>query len=184
MKRLPARVGRVAMVARWRPVHRGHAAVLAGLRAWADELLIGIGSSETYNARNPFTADEVETMLRLVEPGLTVLRVPDLHDGPRWRSMVVDRFGPLDAFITANRYVRDLLRDDYEVLHPVHFVAEDARIAVDATMVRLAMARGDAWRALVPESVAAWLDAQGLPERVRREFGAEILAGGPAPLTG
>lgn len=184
MKLLPGHVGRVAMIARWRPVHTGHAAVLAALTAWADEVIVGIGSSDTLNARNPFSADEVEQMLRRVAPALDIRRFPDLHDGPRWRAMVVAELGPLDAFVTANRYVRDLLASDYLVVHPVHLVPPDARAPVDATMVRRAMAEGEGWRALVPAAIAEWLDARGIPERVRREFGAEILAGGAPPLAG
>ncbi len=172
------------MVARWRPVHLGHAAVLAGLQRWADTVKIGVGSSETYDARNPFTYAEVVRMIGLVAPTVEVVAVPDLHDGPRWRSMVVERFGALDAFVTANSYVRDLLQNDYPVLHPVHLVAPEARTRLDATTVRRAMVLGDTWRDMVPAAVAELLEAEGVPQRVRREFGSAILADGPAPLTG
>jgi nicotinamide-nucleotide adenylyltransferase len=43
------------MVARWKPVHRGHAVVLRALSDRAEQALIGIGSSNRYDSRNPFT---------------------------------------------------------------------------------------------------------------------------------
>lgn len=175
---LPPRVGRLAMIARWKPVHVGHAAVLEALVARADRVVIGIGSSNRYNARNPFTVEETQAMIRAVlrdAPGYEVIAVPDLDDGPRWRAMVVDRLGPLDLFVTANAYVKSLLDRDYTVVHPVHFVPEERRVRATGTATRLAMATGDDWRALVPPAVAALLDEGRLVERFRREFGAETI---------
>lgn len=173
------RIGRLAMIARWKPVHKGHAAVLEGLLRAADSVIIGIGSSNRYNVKNPFTAAESAAMIREALrgfEGFTILEVPDLDDGPRWRAMVIDMLGPLDVFVTANGYVRSLLIRDYDVVHPVHFVPPERRVRLSGTMVRAAMARGEAWRDLVPEAVGEWLAARGLVTRFRKEFGAETLA--------
>lgn len=184
MEFLPDHVGRLATIARWKPVHLGHAAVLRALAGYADQLVVGIGSSNRSDSRNPWTAEETEEMLRLViGDGPTVVPIPDLGDGPRWRRAVVDRLGPLDLFVTANRYVRDLLAEDYPVVHPVHLVPPGERVAIDGTRVRRAMALGEGWRSLVPPEVADWLEGRGLVERFRREFGAEFAGrpGGEAP---
>jgi nicotinamide-nucleotide adenylyltransferase len=169
----------IAMIARWKPVHLGHSAVLDALLAHGDHVTIGIGSSNRYNAKNPFSAEETRQMLELAlgsRPGATIVEVPDLDDGPRWRLMVTAMLGPLDAYVTANGYVRSLLLHDYEVIHPVHLVPPERRVRVDGTMVRLAMARGgDEWRALVPAEIAGFLESGGLVERFRREFGEETL---------
>lgn len=170
---------RLGMVARWQPVHLGHATVLHALCYHADHALIGIGSSNRYNWRNPFTLDETSAMLHEVLAGqdnYTLLPVPDLDNGPRWRSMVIELFGLLDAFVTDNGYVASLLRDDYTLLKPVSLVSPDARIAVNGTMVRQTMAHGDGWQALVPASVARYITTNQLDSRFRREFGACTLA--------
>ena len=170
---------RIAMIARWKPVHLGQAAVLRGLCATADEVLIGIGSSNRYNLRNPFTLEETQDMLRIVLQGqgnYRLIPVPDLDDGPRWREMVVDLFGPVDCLVTDNPYVASLLQEAYRIEHPVGFVPLNERIRVNGTMVRRAMARGEAWEHLVPPKVAAYLTARGLDARFRRTFGLEMLA--------
>jgi nicotinamide-nucleotide adenylyltransferase len=170
---------RIGMVARWRPVHLGHAPVLRALCHRAGQALIGIGSSNRYDVRNPFTLEETTDMIRLVLAGLenyTLIPVPDLDDGPRWRAMITNTFGPLDRFVTANPYVRSLLDGDYALMRPVALVPEGERIAVDGSMVRREMARGDGWRDLVPEVVADYITTRGLDERFRREFGLETLA--------
>lgn len=173
------RFDRIGMVGRWRPVHRGHQPVLRALCERASQALIGIGSSNRYDLRNPFTLDETRAMIELVlsdYANYTLIPVPDLDDGPRWRTMVIDLFGPLDLFVTDNPYVTRLLADDYRVVRPVKLVPDDKKIPLDGTMVRRAMARGDGWQELVPTEIAAYLAANGLDDRFRREFGLKTLA--------
>ena len=170
---------RVGMIARWQPVHRGHAAALRALVTRARHVLLGIGSSNRLNARNPFSAVETRDMLERVlgdRPTVTLLEVPDLDDGPRWRALVVELFGPLDAFVTANPYVAGLLAPDYRIVHPVDLVPAEERVPIDGTLVRREMARGDGWRALVPDDVAVYIEERGLDRRFRSTFGLETLA--------
>ena len=118
-------------------------------------------------------------MIRLALPGrenYTLIPVPDLDDGPRWRLMIRDLFGPVDLFVTANPYVASLLAKDYRIIKPVELILEDERIAVDGTMVRREMARGTAWRDLVPKEIADYIALRQLDERFRREFGLQTLA--------
>jgi len=118
-------------------------------------------------------------MIRLALPGrenYTLIPVPDLDDGPRWRLMIRDLFGPLDLFVTANPYVASLLAKDCRIVKPVELILEDERIAVDGTMVRREMARGTAWRDLVPKEIADYIALRQLDERFRREFGLQTLA--------
>ncbi len=170
---------RVGMVARWRPVHRVHAAILRGLCGRANQVVIGIGSSNRYNAANPFTPDETARMIRSVLAGrdnYEIQEIPDLGDGPRWAKMVRGMFEPLDLFVTANVWVRDLAAQFWPVAHPIHFIPPEARAPISGTLARVAMARSGAWRDLVPPAVAALLEEEGLVERLRAEFGEEIIA--------
>jgi nicotinamide-nucleotide adenylyltransferase len=168
------------MIARWKPVHLGHAPVLRGLCSCARHALIGIGSANRYNSRNPFTVAETSEMIGLVldqgAEGYTIIPVPDLDDGPRWRTMVLDMLGRLDLFVTDNPYVASLLSNDYPIMRPVHLVSEAERVAIDGTMVRREMARGNGWQELVPPAVADYIVSRQLDQRFRREFGLQTLA--------
>lgn len=175
---MAAQFTRIGMVARWRPPHLGHAPVLNGLCACAEHVLIGIGSSNRYDLRNPFTLDETLDMLRLLltdHNNYTLIPVPDLGHGPRWRAMVKDLFGPLDRFVTDNPYVANLMTDDYTVIKPVTLVPPAQRIAIDGTLVRRHMARGDGWRDLVPPPIADYITTHHLDQRFRQEFGLQTL---------
>jgi nicotinamide-nucleotide adenylyltransferase len=113
----------IAMIARWKPLHSGQAAVIRGLCAASEQVVLGIGSSNRYNARNPFSLVETEEMLALALAGrenVTVIPVPDLDDGPRWRVMVREMLGTnLDLFVTDNPYVANLLAEFYQIERPV-----------------------------------------------------------------
>lgn len=170
---------RLGMVARWRPVHLGQAPVLRALCRHSDHTLIGIGSSNRYNLRNPFTIEETCDMINLVLAGwenYTLIPVPDLDDGPRWREMVLNLFGPLDLFVTDNPYVASLLENDYTIIRPVILVPDDEKVPIDGTLVRREMARGSDWRSLVPFEVAEYISDHQLDDRFRRQFGLQTLA--------
>jgi nicotinamide-nucleotide adenylyltransferase len=171
---LPARAARIAMIARWKPVHRGHAAVLHAL----------------LDRANPFTAAETGRMIDAAldgRAGYSMVPFDDLGDGPRWAEGVIAALGPLDYYVTANGYVRSLLMHHYTVVHPVALLDPARRVRVDGTMVRRALAAGEGWRELVPPAVAALLETEGWAERFRREFGAatraaEVAEGAEAAL--
>lgn len=170
--------GRVGFVARFRPPHLGHAAILVALAREAETLVVGIGSSNRRDLDNPFTGEETADLLRplLPEGRFELHLLPDLYDGPRWAAMVRERFGEIDRFVTANPYVRSLVEGFWTVEHPLALLDPSERVAVDGKGVRRAMARGEEWARLVPPEVARALRAQGLVRRFREEFGLETLA--------
>ena len=167
------------MVARWQPIHLGHAAVLRGLFKAHDRVIIGIGSANTQDVRSPFTLAEVNAMLEFVLAEFNnyqLIPLPDLGDGPLWREMVHQKFGPLKVFYTANPYVRGLMEAVYPVAHPVTMVSPENRIPIDGSMVRQAMARGEDWASMLPPPVAAYLQENNLVARFREQYGLETLA--------
>lgn len=172
------RLSRAGFVARFRPPHLGHAAILAALARQAEALVVGIGSSNRRDLDNPFTGEETADLLRplLPEGRVELHLLPDLYDGPRWAAMVRERFGEIDRFVTANPYVRSLVEGFWAVEHPLSLLAPSERVAVDGKAVRRAMARGEEWARLVPPEVARALRERGLVRRFREEFGLETLA--------
>ncbi len=170
---------RTGMVARWQPVHLGHVPILKALCTRSKQALIGIGSSNRYNLRNPFTLDERMDMLRLVLSNwdnYSLIAVPDLDNGSRWRALIKDLFRTLDLFVTDNPYVTDLLNEDYKVIKPVELIPPDERIAMDGSFVRLSMARGEGWQEFVPNEIEDFITVKHLDERFRQEFGLQTLA--------
>lgn len=112
---------RIAMIARWKPVHVGQAAVLRALCNAAGQVSIGVGSSNRYNARNPFTYEETEAMLRLVLGEIPIAgdgngskenKVTD-GDGSRVKMLRL-ALGGLDTSRKGHRTTRPA--ENYEIL--------------------------------------------------------------------
>ncbi len=172
-------LGKAGAIGRFKPLHLGGAVLLEIMCEKADHVIIGIGSSNQYDARNPFTAEETRDMIELVLPGFNnyeVIEVPDLFNEPKWVAQALRLYGDLDCFVSGNDYVADLLKGHYRIVHPAEIVASEKQIKVRATEVRYDMARGGDWEKLVPEQVADYIKQNGLDERFRREFGLETLA--------
>jgi nicotinamide-nucleotide adenylyltransferase len=176
---MPFTYQRIAMIARWKPVHLGHQVILRALCELGKKTFIGIGSSNRYNIRNPFTLEETRSMIQLALAGYDnydLIPVPDLDDGPRWRVMVKEMFGDLDLFVTDNPYVTNLLKNDYRITRPVELIPLNEHIRVDGAMVRERMARDEDWASLVPQNIAAYIKSNRLDVRFREEFGLQTLA--------
>jgi nicotinamide-nucleotide adenylyltransferase len=179
-------LGKVGTIGRFKPLHLGGAAMLESLCEQAEQVIIGIGSCNRYDARNPFTADESHAMVdALLAPrysNYSIVHIPDFGhmpeylDGQRWREEVRRVYGQLDAFVSGDTYVRALLEPDYQVMHPVDLLAEERRLPLCATQVRLAMARGDDWQLMVRPEVAHYIVSHELDLRFRKEFGLTTLA--------
>jgi nicotinamide mononucleotide adenylyltransferase len=184
-------LGRVGLIGRWKPLHNGGAILLDYACRLAEEVIIGIGSSNSdgsvqkYNARNPFTPEETKGMIdAYLSPrhaNYRTLFIPDYghmpgnSDGMRWKEHAISAFGPLDHFITGNAYVAKLLQKEYDIIPPWTIIPKEEQFPLRATEVRIAIAKGDAWKNLVPKEVAAYILHHKLDERLRREFGLETL---------
>lgn len=180
------KLGRVGVIGRFKPLHNGGALMLDALCENADHVLIGLGSSNKYNVRNPFTVEEsagmVEAYLSPRFSNYQLIHVPDFghlneySDGKKWKEYVTEHFGILDHFVSGNEYVSDLLKDTYVVVHPAVLILPERHVRIRATEVRLKMARYENWPSLVPDAVAAYLGSNGLVERFRKEFGLRTIA--------
>jgi nicotinamide-nucleotide adenylyltransferase len=175
----PTRLTHVAIIGRWRPVHRGHQAALHALCEQFEHVSVGIGSANVYDYRNPFTLEEVTEMLHLTLGGFTnyyLAPIPDTPDEDEWRRLAQEALGHPDLLVTANPYVRAVLDGIWPVKHPVEFIPEDRKVPVSGSMLRRHLAAGEPWQDLVPTQIADYLIKNRLDRRFRAEFGLQTLA--------
>ena len=178
--------GKIGVVGRFKPLHNGGALMLDAVWENADHLVIGLGSSNKYNLRNPFTAEESAGMIQAyLSPRFSnyeLIPVPDFvhisehSDGKKWKEYVKENFGSLNHFVSGNAYVSELLKDTYSIIHPTDLISPEQHIKIKATEVRLKIARDEHWKLLVPEPVVIYLESRGLVDRFRKEFGEQTIA--------
>ena len=104
----------IGTVGRFKPVHLAHSAMLEALCDQSEHIIIGLGSSNVYDYRSPFTAKESKDMIDLALKdkfdNYTIIEIPDLFNGPKWREQALRIYGTLDLFATANEYVTSKTR--------------------------------------------------------------------------
>ena len=180
------KLGKVGVLGRFKPLHLGAARLLEEVCRQSEQVVIGIGSSNKYNIRNPFTFEETKEMImRYLSPSYsnyTIIpiddfaHIPQFSDGERWTQEILEKYGALDAFVSGNEYVKKLLQPHYRLIESFALVPPEKWIKVSGTIVRVALAKGEGWEKLVPESIAAYMKEKGLDARFRREFGLQTLA--------
>ncbi len=179
---------RLGVIGRFRPLHLGGAMMLETLCQQSEYVIIGVGSANKYNVRNPFTAADSVNMIDkyLSSQGydnyeiFTIddyAHIPEFSDGQKWKSEVKRHLGELDAFITGNPYSKNLLQEDYQIFHPGDMIPPEKWIWLRGTMVRVEMAKGsEMWKKMVPEVVVEYLVENNLVSRFQKEFGLQTLA--------
>ena len=176
----------LGLVGRFKPLHKGGYALITSACEKAENIIIGIGSVNKYNLRNPFTPEEVEGMLHAVlkpeHTNYNIVRIqdfahiPEYANGKHWAECIAKEFGLLDAFISGNSFVEGLLKHFYSIINPCKIIPPERWIKLCATEVRVAMASHNDWQSLVPDRVADYLENQGLVSLFQREFGLQTLA--------
>ncbi|MFH0798157.1 MAG: hypothetical protein V1906_01970 [Candidatus Woesearchaeota archaeon] len=175
----------LGLIGRFKPLHIGGELMLKAVCGNAEKVVIGIGSCNKYNMRNPFTPEETKDMIEAVlapcYSNYSVVFIPDFAhmpeyaDGQRWKQEIVGKFGKLEVFVSGNDYVSDLLKDDYCIIKPTELIAPEDHVFMKSTMVRIAMAKGEDYRSMVPAQVSEYMERNGLVERFRKEFGLQTL---------
>ncbi|MEK6816851.1 MAG: hypothetical protein AABY09_04515 [Nanoarchaeota archaeon] len=175
----------LGVIGRFKPLHIGGELMLKAVCGNAERAVIGIGSCNKHNMRNPFTPEETKGMIDAVlapkYSNYSIVFIPDFahipefSDGQRWRKEIVGRFGTLDAFVSGDDYVSDLLKDDYRIIKPTELIRPEDYVFVRSTMVRVAMAKGEDYSRMVSAQVSEYLERNGLVERFRKEFGLQTL---------
>jgi nicotinamide-nucleotide adenylyltransferase len=185
MKENKTELGNVGFIGRFKPLHIGGYHVLDALCRNANHVKIGIGSCNKYNIRNPFTVRESKEMIKAALINYSnydfikipdFAHIPEFKDGQKWKEFVKEKFGNLDYFVSGNDFVRELLKDEYELLYPHDLIDEEKKLRLCSTDVRIEMARYGDWKSLVPKPVADYLENNGIVDRFRREFGLLTLA--------
>ena len=152
----------LGIIGRFKPLHNGGHNLLKEACKRAEHVLIGIGSSNVYDSRNPFTAKESKEMidrsLGKEFDNYTIIFIPDFFNGEKWKNYIINKFENIEYFVSGNNCVRDLLKNHFKLLSPEDLILSENKIELNATQVRLEIRNGNNWKNLVPKEVALYLE--------------------------
>ena len=164
------------LIGRFQPFHLGHLdAVLFGLSR-AENLFIGIGSSNKSNERrNPFSAEERTEMIissiessmiayKLKPHRLKIFDIPDVDDHEKW-TFEIDQIVPkYDIIFTNDEFTKTLF--EKRQLNVVPVILKD-REKFSGTNIRQLIADDKNWQDLVPQGTRKVLDKLNAKERLK-----------------
>ena len=158
------------LIGRFQPFHLGHLdAVLFGLSR-AENLSIGIGSSNKSNERrNPFSAEErTEMIISSIESSmidrLKIFDIPDVDNHEKW-TFEIDQIVPkYDVVFSNDEFTKTLFEKRNIDVIPV--VLKD-REKFSGTNIRELIADDKNWQDLVPQGTRKVLDNLNAKERLK-----------------
>lgn len=140
------------IIGRFQPFHLGHLRLIEEAAKEADDIIIGIGSSQySGTEQNPFSAEERRKMIQGSIPEeikYSVYDIPDIGDDKRWVSHVENLVPEFDVVYTNGPLERRLFS---LAGHRVHATGLYNRDKFSGTEIRKKMLEGREWEKLVPE---------------------------------
>ncbi|MEM0456612.1 MAG: nicotinamide-nucleotide adenylyltransferase [Nitrososphaerota archaeon] len=154
---------RALFIGRFQPIHIGHVEAIKHILSENDELIIVVGSAQySHTFDNPFTAGERIEMIRMAleEAGVDLRRVliipvPDVGSHSIWVAHVKSLAPSFQTVYTNNPLVTQLFKEAGYEVKPINMFRRDELIA---TRIRKMMVGDEEWRALVPKSVAQFIE--------------------------
>ncbi len=163
---------RAVFLGRFQPLHLGHLNAFRYVLERSDEVVIIVGSAQySHTTRNPFTAGERITMVRLalreakIDPErYYIIPVRDLHIHKMWVAHVVSQSPEFSIVYSNEPLTSTLFREEGIKVEPIPFYN---RNTYSSTEIRRRMLENDSWRELVPPKVADYIDEIRGVERIR-----------------
>ncbi len=156
MVQIVKRYGKGLFIGRFQPFHKGHLSKIKSIKKLCRELVIGIGSSQSYGTReNPFSAKLRLKIIKVAlksanvdKKGINFIIVPDFGSDEDWFECV-DKLSPnIDVVFSGNPWVKKVFKR-----HNIIVVNSKRANGISGTKVRKLIRECKNWEGLVPQSV-------------------------------
>ncbi len=158
---------------RFQPFHNGHMLVIQGMTKMCSRIVIAICSAQEGNtAENPFTAAERRDMIQRALQGKDIIprfdivfvEVPDMPSDEEWAKKILELSeGPVHQIWTGNEHTKKCFEGKGPEIKWIKEVP-----GVSATDVRARIKSSGDWKALVPDEVAASIEAIEGVSRIKK----------------
>jgi len=126
---------------RFQPFHLGHLdAIHQAIAKWATHIMIGLGSANTINEDNPWTAQDRESMIRdsLAESWIdqevySFELLPDFSTDLERYNYIIDSLPTFDVVMSWNPWVKDIFDS---CTHTVFDPEIQSKVNIHATHIR------------------------------------------------
>lgn len=163
---------------RTQPVHIGHIHMLEVACNLAEEVVIGIGSANIIDKKNPYYSIEREMMLRksLEDKGLTnysFVHMPDFNQDKDWIKYVEQnvKLDETTTIVSGNPWVGEVFsQKGYGVIKPEEII-EDKLIDISATKLRnMIVEENNEWKKYASTGTIHYFERFGGSDRIAKFY--------------
>ncbi len=158
------------LIGRFQPFHLGHLHAIKYALSQADNVWIGIGSSNrSLERQNPFSSAERREMIESSLDGETLQRVgiyeiPDLGDHKKWAESIKTIVPEFDVVFTNDKVTRHIYSRRGITVLPIPFESRDS---LSGTSIREKITDGGNWEDCVPDGTRGVLAKSGAGDRLK-----------------
>ena len=157
-------------IGRFQPFHLGHLHAVRYALSRADNVWIGIGSSNrSLEKHNPFSSAERREMIESsLDDGalqrVGIYEIPDLGDHKRWAENIRATVPRFDAVFTNDEVTRHIYSRRGITVLSIPFESRDS---LSGTSIRERIANGGDWEDCVPDGTRGVLAKSGAGDRLK-----------------
>jgi nicotinamide-nucleotide adenylyltransferase len=154
-------------VGRFQPFHKGHFFALEQTFKEFSKVIIGIGSINIIDEKNPFTFEERKKMikeaLKKFKGKYEIVGIPDFFDDLKWRDYCLEKAN-FDVVITGSDWVKRCFKGIKPIVKPKFLKPKK----YNGTRIRELIGKNKKWENLVPETVVKYIKKIKGEERIRK----------------
>lgn len=150
------------VIGRFQPFHLGHKYLIEQALNFSEKLIIGIGSSNISDDRNPYPFGLRKKILtefikqeNLGDRIVSVLSVLDHPDDDVWLNKLLIKTGKVDAVIGDNEWVNGIFEN---IQTPVVRIGFHDRERLEGKVIRKLMHQNKEWKDRTPEYLVSLLE--------------------------
>ena len=163
---------RALFIGRFQPFHNVHLQDIKKILKEADEIIIGIGSSQEKNTLdNPFSHNERKQMINKVLKkhkikNYRIYPVPDLYNDEKWVNYIKRNIPKADFFYSGNQWTLKCLQKYDSKIKKIKLIK-----GISSTIIRDMMVKDENWQKLVPKDVFDYVNKINGVERIKKIYG-------------
>lgn len=142
------------IIGRFQPFHLGHLSLFRQAFSCVKNAVIGIGSVNVHDEKNPFDENTVRHMIDIVLEKedmrgrvIQIFGIPDFHDDLKWSSYILHHSLPFDVVISHNDWVTQIFKARNTPVLEIPFYHRDL---YEGALIRARMKRSESWKDRVP----------------------------------
>ena len=149
-------------IGRFQIFHNGHLDALNQVKNLSSNCIIGLGSSQIARPdfKNPFTAKQRAIMIRLIEPNIKIIEIPDFKYDDDWRNYILATVHNLELVFSENDYILNVFPECKKLVK--------RNLDISTTDIKNRIIENRNWQKLVPPKIYQYIKDNELDKAIKK----------------